>query len=253
MWFDLPKPAIIGHRGSPVYAPENTLASFEAAIRQGADAIEFDVNLTADNRVIVIHDSRVERTTNGRGFVSRLPLDVIRTLDAGSWFLDQFQGEKIPTLEEVFEWMGHRIFMNIELKKYSPPGDKLIDEVVAIVKKFNIQERILFSSFYSANLLKAKQLLPEVPCGLLVRAGVLGRTALNSGLQNPEYDAIHPHLRDVNPELINRSHEMGKKVNVWTVNRQEDIKKICGWGVDTFFTDDVSSAKKILGRSEGVI
>src|SRR5512136_2702473 len=98
MWIDAPRPIIIAHRGDKSHAPENTLAAFSLAAEEGADAIEFDVKLSADGQVIVLHDQTVDRTTNGKGNVSRLPLTALRELDAGMWFSEQYRGEKIPTL-----------------------------------------------------------------------------------------------------------------------------------------------------------
>ena len=92
---------IIAHRGASGYAPENTLASMELAIKLGCDAIELDIHLTKDQQIVVCHDFTVDRTTNGRGEIENLTLEDIKKLDAGSWFSDEFKGEKIPTLEEV--------------------------------------------------------------------------------------------------------------------------------------------------------
>ena len=102
MWTDLSCPIIIAHRGDKTHAPENTLAAFKLAAENGADAIEFDVKLTADGRVIVLHDQTVNRTTNGMGKISKLPYAAVRDLDAGAWFSEKFRGERIPTLDEVF-------------------------------------------------------------------------------------------------------------------------------------------------------
>ena len=108
MWIDLSRPAIIAHRGDKTHAPENTMAAFKMAAENGADAIEFDVKLTADGRVIVLHDQTVNRTTNGTGRISQLPFAAVRELDAGAWFSEKFRGERIPTLDEVFETVGKR-------------------------------------------------------------------------------------------------------------------------------------------------
>src|SRR5690242_19186833 len=98
----LPNPLVFAHRGASAYAPENTLAAFELARRQGAPAIEFDAKLSSDGRVVIIHDQTLERTTDGAGRVRDLSLAALRELDAGSWLSAQFRGEKIPTLDEVF-------------------------------------------------------------------------------------------------------------------------------------------------------
>src|SRR5512145_3180337 len=104
----LPHPFIFAHRGASAHAPENTLAAFQLALAQHADGIELDVKLTADGHVVVIHDPTIERTTGAKGRVKDMSLADLRSLDAGSFFAQTFQREKIPTLEEVFETMGKR-------------------------------------------------------------------------------------------------------------------------------------------------
>ena len=249
MWTENPCPAVIAHRGDKDHAPENTLAAFKLAAEKGADAIEFDVKLTADEQVIVLHDQTVERTTNGTGSVSLLPLTVLRDLDAGAWFSEQFRGERIPTLEEVFETVGKRLFMNVELTNYATPGDNLVAKVVELVKKHDLQDRTLFSSFFIRNLRKARMLLPEVPRGLLTWSGLLGFWGRTFSWRG-NYFALHPHLPDVNHGLVQRVHAKGKRVHVWTVNTEEDMKKMIALGVDAFFTDNPGLALRLLGRSK---
>lgn len=110
-----PTPIILAHRGDLAHAPENTIPSFSQAIQKGADGVELDAKLTADGHVIVIHDSTVDRTTNGKGKVASFTLDEIRKLDAGSWFDSMFANTKVPLLEEVFETIGKDKLINIEL------------------------------------------------------------------------------------------------------------------------------------------
>jgi glycerophosphoryl diester phosphodiesterase len=108
MYSNLPRPTIFAHRGASAYAPENTLAAFELAIHQKADAIELDVKLSSDDQVVVIHDQTVDRTTNGTGRVNDLPLAALLELDAGSHFDIAYKGESIPTLSQVFETVGRK-------------------------------------------------------------------------------------------------------------------------------------------------
>ncbi|MGB8215380.1 MAG: glycerophosphodiester phosphodiesterase family protein [Anaerolineales bacterium] len=247
MWTDISRPIVIAHRGDKAHAPENTLAAFKLAAEKGADAIEFDVKLTADGQVIVLHDQTVNRTTNGKGDVSKLSLAALRDLDAGAWFSEQYRGERIPTLDEVFEVVGKGIYMNVELTNYASPGDALVPEVVALVKKHGLHARVLFSSFYVRNLKKARLLLPDVPRGLLCMpgfSGLWGRTFTWRG----DYFALHPYLTDLNTALVNRVHAAGKRLHVWTVNAEADLKRMLGLGVDAVFTDDPALALRLLGR-----
>ena len=249
MWTDLPHPTVIAHRGDKAHAPENTLAAFELAAEKGADAIEFDVKLTADGQVIVLHDQTVDRTTNGKGNVSRLPLAALRDLDAGAWFSERFRAERIPTLEEVFETVGKRLLMNVELTNYATPGDNLVARVMELVKRYHFQDRTLFSSFLPRNLRMARMLSPEIPCGLLTMAGLSGFWGRTFGLHG-NYFALHPYLTDANPRLIQHVHGIGKRLHVWTVNAEEDLKRMIHLDVDGIFTDDPGLALDLLGRSK---
>jgi glycerophosphoryl diester phosphodiesterase len=249
MWTELPRPIVIAHRGDKAHAPENTLAAFKLAAEKGADAIEFDVKCTADGQVIVLHDQTVDRTTNGTGDVSKLTFTALRNLDAGAWFSGQFNGESVPTLSEVFETVGKRLHMNIELTNYATPGDGLVSKVVELVKKHSLQGRMIFSSFLVRNLKTARLLLPEVPRGLLTMPGLLGFWGRTFSWRG-DYFALHPYLADVTPGLVNRLHAAGKCLNVWTVNGEKDLKKMIGFGVDAIFTDDPGLALHLLGKSK---
>jgi glycerophosphoryl diester phosphodiesterase len=249
MWSDLSCPSVIAHRGDKTHAPENTLAAFKLAAEKGADAIELDVKLTADGEVIVLHDQTVDRTTNGNGKVTQLQFKTVRGLDAGIKFSEMFRGEHIPLLGEVFETVGKRLHINIELANYATPGDPLVSKVVDLVKKHGLQNRMLFSSFFAGNLRKARLLLPEVPRGLLCIPGFVGswgRTFTWRG----DYFALHPNRIDITQGMVDRVHAAGKRVNVWTVNAEEDLKKMIGFGVDGIFTDDPELALRLLGRGK---
>jgi glycerophosphoryl diester phosphodiesterase len=247
MRFDrLPHPVIFGHRGACANAPENTLASFELALTQGADAIELDAKLTADGQVVVIHDQTVDRTTNGKGWVNQLKLEEIRRLDAG-WFFDiAFKGERVPTLEEVLTQVGGRTFTNIELTNYTSPGDALPLKVAELVKHLGIQDRVMFSSFHPIPLLHAHQLLPDVPIGLLADTGFSGALARSwLGWLIP-HQALHPEASNTSLALIQREHRRGRRVNVWTVNEPQVMRSLFKWDVDGIFTDDPLLARQVL-------
>jgi glycerophosphoryl diester phosphodiesterase len=245
---ELSYPIIFAHRGASAHAPENTLASFELALSQGADAIELDANLSADGEVVIIHDSTVDRTTNGHGRVAQLPVTELRSLDAGSFFSEKYRGEKIPRLEEVFEAIGKKVFINVELKTYAAPHDRLVEKVCALVKKHSMEKRIIFSSFLASNLKKAKSLLPEVPGGLLARRGWKGAWARSFGFNFGDYAALHPYLTDVTKQQIVRVHRLKRRVHVGTVNKAEDMIRLINWGVDGIFTDDPQLALCSMGR-----
>src|SRR5215207_6940738 len=246
----LPRPIIFAHRGASAYAPENTIAAFELALTQQADAIELDVKLSADGQVVVIHDPTVDRTTNGQGRVKDLSLTELRTFDAGSSFSEKFHGEKIPTLVEVFEVVGKRTFINVELTNYNTPRDHLVETVCMLVKKHQLQKRILFLSFLGSNLSKARSFLPDVPRGLLALNGLLGAWARSFGFVFGKYQALHPYLKDMTQQEALRVHRLNRRVHVWTVNDEQDMRRLFDWGVDGIFTDDAELALRVRAESK---
>ena len=249
MWSDLPSPVVIAHRGDSACAPENTLAAFRMAAEKGADAIEFDAKLSADGRVIVIHDQTVSRTTNGQGEVRKLKYAEMRSLDAGVWFGERFIGERIPTLDEIFETVGKSLHINVELTNYAAPTDDLVVKVVETIRRHGNQEQILFSSFLPRNLRKAAGLLPRVPRALLAWSNWLGWPARELVWQTNTYWALNPHFVNADLRLVNRVHARGKRVNVWTVNDVTEMKRLIGLGVDGIFTDDPAKLLGLLGRT----
>ena len=250
MLTSLPQPIIFAHRGASANAPENTLAAFELALAENADAIELDVKLSADGHAIVIHDPTVDRTTGNHHRVKDLPLRELRALDAGSFFSDKFHGEKIPTLEEVFEAVGKRAFINVELTNYTTPRDLLVETVCTLVKKCGLEEHVMFSSFFAYNLSKARAYLPEVPRGLLAFDGWLGAWARSFGFAFGKYQALHPYLADVTSQQVQRVHRLNRRIHVWTVNAAEDMRRLFDWGVDAIFTDDPQLAAQVRGESK---
>lgn len=246
MPFDFPTPIVFGHRGASAHAPENTLAAFELALAQGAGGVELDAKLSADGHVVVHHDATLERTTNGRGNVSKHTLAHLRGLDAGGFFSEKFRGEKIPTLDEVFESIGSKAFINVELTNYSTPRDALVEKVVELVKRHGLQNRILFSSFLPGNLSKAAALLPEVPRGLLALGGWMGAWARSFGFAFGDYYALHPYMTDVSARQVSRVHQLKRRIHVWTVNAADDMRRLFSWRVDGIFTDDPALAVKVL-------
>ncbi len=249
MWNELTIPVVLGHRGDKLFAPENTLSSFRQAADKGADGVEFDVKLTADGQVIILHDQTVDRTTNGTGNVAHLPLSALRELDASIQFPGQFPGEKIPTLIEVFEALGQRVYMNIHLTNHATPFDALVSRVVDLVRKHGLEKKVFFSSFLPHNLSRARHLMPEVPCGLLTMKGKLGYLGRTFGWRNG-MDALNPVFWDVTPSLVDRVHAAGKRIYAWPVTNAADIKSMIGFGVDGIITDDPALVLSLLGRAK---
>ena len=220
----LPKFLCIGHRGARGHEPENTLRSVRRALELGAHGIEIDVWFV-DGELIVIHDAKLERTTNGHGYVSRKTFAQLRALDAG-------KGERIPTLREVFETVDRRAFINIELK-----GRRTAGPVRALIAEFAEQrgwrfEDFVVSSFHRAELRAISD--PRIPVALLL-ARPSRLYALSA--RRVRASAVNPALLFVTRRFVEDAHRRGLKVFVYTVNTPADIVRMRKLGVDGVFTD----------------
>ena len=214
----------IGHRGARGHEPENTLRSVRRALELGAHGIEIDVRF-ADGELVVIHDATLDRTTNGHGNISRKSFADLRALDAG-------QGERIPTLREVFETVDRRAFINIELK-----GRRTAGPVGALIAEFVEQrgwryEDFVVSSFHRAELRAMSD--PRIPIALLLtrptRLSMLSARSVRARFVNPA-------LRYVTRRFVEDAHRRGLRVFIYTVNDPADLARLREWGVDGVFTD----------------
>ncbi len=205
----------IGHRGAPGYEPENTIKSFEKAISMGVDMIELDVHLCKSGEVIIIHDKKVNRTTNGKGFVKKKSLDKLKILDAG-------KGEKIPTLQEVLDFVNKRVKVNIELK-----GSGTTEAVLKIVEK-NITKnkwkysQFIISSFDSKKIKKLSKLNKDLQLGVLSKKG--HKFLFRKAKEIKAY-SIHLHLKQANKKIIKKIQQEGFKVFLYTIKTEKDAKK----------------------------
>ena len=245
--FKLDKPIILAHRGASAFAPENTIAAFKLAKDHDADGVELDVKLTKDEVPIVIHDGSFDRTTNGSGKISELTLTQIKSFDAGSWFGQDFSGERIPTLSEVFEALDKNLLINIELTNYRTPFDNLINIVADLVKRHNNMDQIFFSSFFPGNLKKIKKIFNNVPVALLAYPDILGSIQRSAIYRNLSPHIIHPYKNNANRIYIEKQHRYNRRVHAWTVNDPQEIKQLLQNGVDGIITDNPKFAKKLLG------
>ncbi len=228
-------------------APENTLAAFLLALQAGADGIELDVMLSRDKELVVIHDSTVDRTTDGTGKVSDLPLSALRELDAGTRFGEEFRGEKLPTLAEVFETVGGKMRINVELKNYAHPLDDLTSRVIALTERFHLADSVLLSSFNPINLRKARRQNRNIRRGLLVSPG--DRLMLGAGGRLVPYHALHPYYEDVTPEMAADLRVRGKQLNTWTVDDPQALLRLHSIGVDGIISNNPAAARAVLEGS----
>jgi glycerophosphoryl diester phosphodiesterase len=214
------------HRGASGHEPENTLRAVHKALALGAPWLEVDVHLAQD-RVVVIHDSRLERTTNGEGSVAACSVDYLRSLDAG-------KGEQIPFLEEVLDLTSSTAGLNIELKggrTAAPVATILYDRMRRGVCQ---PDQILVSSFHLLQLMKFKRLAPEIPVGVLVAHTSLPYFGIASKLNA---HSVHVKLDHLSEKFVAKAHSHGLRVYVFTVNNATDLERVHRLGADGAFTD----------------
>ena len=244
----LERPLNLGHRGAPKAAPENTLASFQKAREMGADGIELDVMLSADGEVVAMHDSNVERTTDGHGRIPELTLAEIKALDAGARFDPPFVGERVPTFREVAQWAADDMLLNVELKSLSVRGDGLEDKVVAIIREYGLEGRVILSSFNPLSLVRAKRIAPDLPTGLLYASDlpIFLRRAWLRPLARP--DALHPRYQMVSDAYLRWARRKGYRVNVWTVDQTLDLQRLIDQKADVIITNRPDVLATLLKR-----
>jgi len=222
---------ICAHRGYMGKAPENTLGALRLATELGANLAEIDVQMSADGQAVLMHDERVDRTTDGRGPVVELTLAHLQKLDAGSWFGPQWQGEKVPTLEEVLQETGTLLEeLNVELKGCA--GQELETEVVRLIRQNDLVDRCLLTSFQHERIDRLGANHPELKLGYIV-----GRGKWTSGFLTAPVQTLSLEHSLVSADLVAAAHQAGKEIHVWTVNDADQRRQLEGMGVDVVITD----------------
>jgi glycerophosphoryl diester phosphodiesterase len=257
-------PKLVGHRGACDVAPENTMASFQRALVDGADIIEMDLRLSLDGQVVLVHDARVDRTSNGVGYVSELTVAELQQLDAGAWFSPSYAGERIPTADEVFDWARGKIGMLLELKfqLYGGYDPELAPAVLAAIHRTGVEDQIAIICYQPRALVQVKALAPHFSVGpmpprdpmlflarqlvrrwpKLEQAKIL-KPILHRYLLSPlrftlgwGCDVVAPNIDVVTPTLVNAAHAAGCPVScgglLW------DYPAAIAMGVDTISADD---------------
>ena len=232
-----PLPPVIGHRGAAASAPENTLAGLRRAAALGVRWVEFDVRLTADDMPILLHDTRLERTTDGQGRAAALPLALIRRLDAGSWFAPGFAGERVPTLEEVLLLLGELgLGANVELKAERGRARRTGARVAAAIARSwpsGLPPPIV-SSFLPLALAGVREQAPELACGLLFRAIPKNWRVV---AQRLGCATIHADQRFLNPAIVAEVRRLSYSLLAYTVNDAARARSLFDWGVTAVFSD----------------
>lgn len=235
---------IWAHRGASAHAPENTLAAFRTAEKLGADGVELDVQRARDGEPVVIHDTTLQRTTQGRGPVAGYTVAELKMLDAGFKFGPSFRGERIPTLAEALAYIrSTRLRVNIHLKSAGPAGLLLEQSVVREVSEAGLLSRTVISSFQQDVLRRMKQREPSLELAILCTefSPVHPTHAVQSGLQ-----AIHPQLGLIFPEYLQNALALGVRVRPFTVNAAADLWRMAAWGAHGVITDDPRLARRVV-------
>lgn len=234
------QPLTIAHRGASGYAPENTMPAFDQAVRMNADFIELDVQMSKDGQLVVIHDTTVDRTTDGTGAVGDLTWQQLRALDAGEWFAPEFAGARIPSLAEVLDRYGGKIGILIEMKApwlYEGIERKVADEWrKRQMDAASNKGKVIVQSFDHLSVRRFHEILPVIPVGVLTyRAQDLTIRKLKEFASYADF--VNPSLSLVTQQSVNRIHSYGMKVLAWTVTDPVWIAPLKQIGVDGIITD----------------
>ncbi|KXZ20783.1 glycerophosphodiester phosphodiesterase [Bacillus nakamurai] len=231
----------IAHRGASGYAPENTFAAFDIAADMNTDLIELDVQLTKDGHIVVIHDDKVDRTTDGSGFVKDFTLKELQTLDAGSWFGPEFKGERIPLLEEVLKRYHPEIGLLIELKGHASQIG-LEKAVGQLLGRFSFSIHHIVQSFSIKSIQTFHEMYPSVPTAIITRPsfGMFSQNQLNAYKSVANY--VNIKYTRLNRYLISSARKNGLKVFAWTVRDPKTAAKLQDMvdGIVTDYPDFIS-------------
>lgn len=227
---------IIGHRGAPSLAPENTLGGFRAAAEAGADWVELDVTLLADDTLVVNHDATTDRCSHTQAVLAELTRDQLEGIDNSALYPD-WPVEPIPLLSDVFAFLNERnMGLNLELKDHGIPAKRIIKALKPLLEsQFNDNERLIISSFSRAFLNECHRQMPEVRRGFLCES--LPEDWQEYAEQTGIY-SIHPRWSDLSYNNARQIREQGYKLLCWTANHPELVESLWAWGVDAIITDN---------------
>lgn len=229
---------ITAHRGASDGAPENTAAAVELAVKEAADYVEIDVRLTADGVPVLLHDAALFRTTRVPKYIGEVTYEEVCGYDAGSSYSAEFAGERIPGLEEILERYGGETGFNIELK--TAEDRALAESVVELIERYHLEESCVITSSFYQQLVWVKELNKDLKTGYILPF-VYGEF-----YKSEAADFFSIHSGFVSEELVEQVHSVGKEVHVWTVNRENELKRMKAIGVDNIITDKPAYAREVI-------
>ncbi len=237
---------IYAHRGSSGTHPENTRAAFKHAANLPIFGVEFDVHLTKDGELVVIHDEKINRTSNGKGYIKDFTLAELKTYDFGSWFSHKFKEEKIPSLSEVLNvYLTTEHHINIELKTDVIQYEGIVQKLVQLLHSFELQSRVVISSFNHDTLREVKKLAPHIETATLSMKEFADPFAY---VQAIPADALHVSLKTALRPSTEKVIRQGYPVRVFTVNKTKPIERLQEIGVSAIFTDYPDKMYKYLNH-----
>ncbi len=235
------EPQVIAHRGASADAPENTIYAFDKAMEIGADGIELDIQQTADGVLVVTHDLNLKRISGWNKKISQVTYEELKNLDVGSWFDPMYQAARLMTLEEVFQFTGGDIFLNIELKS-DAVGERLEEKVVELIMQYGMENHCCVTSFSYQSLKKIKEQSPEI------RTGFIMSYAYGNFYDLEAADAFSIKSMFINQQVVSNAHQRGKEVYAWTVNTVPEMQRMLNLSVDHIITDKPELLKAQIDR-----
>ncbi|MFC2159034.1 glycerophosphodiester phosphodiesterase [Acidobacteriota bacterium] len=231
-------PEITAHRGASAYTPENTLIAYQTAMDMGADRAELDVWLSKDGEVVLMHDEELLKTTGAEGMVWELTLDELKKLEAGAWFSEKFRGETIPTLREVIHLVRGEMKLNIEVKT-SQPEPRIAQKVVDLVRSENFIDHCIVTSFDREVIEDVKRIAPEITTGFIFDEDY------PEDVMKGNWDILSCSHEIATKAFVKETHRNGKRIHVWTINDEAQIRHFTRLNVDGIITDKPDLAKKL--------
>jgi len=228
-------PTIIAHRGASKSAPENTMAAFERSYQQGIQGIETDIQLTKDNIPVLLHDETLKRTTGVKGYLNEYTYRELQGLDAGSWFSDEFAGERIVSLESFLKWARNKdLYLNLELKNNKLDYKNLEDIVYETLKYHQLLNRTTISTFNSASIIRMRPFNKQVEIAYLTSKR---KRNLVSFAKEMGANAIHVKYRHLSHRIVRQCQKEHMAIRVYTVNNPTRMYKCFIRGCDSIITD----------------
>ena len=235
---------ITAHRGGALRAPENTLSALAYTWECGADFAEIDIQETKDKQLILLHDDSLKRITGLDKKVWEMTYEEIKDLDAGSAFGEEYEGEKIPTLEEVLNFCLGRLDLNIEIK-YNGKNKGIVQRVIQVIRENHFEEHCVVTSMNYRFLEEIKETAPEI------RTGYIMTMSYGSVSQVAAADFFSVRYDYITEGFVREAHALGKEVHAWTVNYRGNIKRMLDMGVDNIITDDPALVRRVQNQESG--